>query len=131
LSPPIFVLAADLLQSAINRAFRAGILRAPFSPDYGMDFPVVQYANDTLVIMSAEHDPIRAMKEILEKYALSTGLKINFHKSSMIPINLSDASAADYVAALGCNIASMPFYLPGLTTWHYKTLSPRLNAIGG
>jgi hypothetical protein len=99
-------------QSAIN--FRDGVLRAPFSPDYGMDFPVVQYADDTLVIMSAEQDQIRIMKEILEKYALSTGLKINFHKSSMIPINLLDASAANFVASLGCNIASMPFTYLGL-----------------
>jgi hypothetical protein len=30
LSPLIFVLAADLLQSAINKAFREGLLRAPF-----------------------------------------------------------------------------------------------------
>jgi hypothetical protein len=41
LSPLIFVLAADLLQSAINKAFRDGLLQAPFSPDYGVDFPVI------------------------------------------------------------------------------------------
>jgi hypothetical protein len=56
LSPLIFVLAADLLQSAINKACHDGTLRAPFSPDYGMDFPVIQYADDTLVIMQADQD---------------------------------------------------------------------------
>jgi hypothetical protein len=56
LSPLIFVLAADLLQSAINKAFLDGTLRAPFPPDYGMDFPVIQYADDTLVIMQADQD---------------------------------------------------------------------------
>jgi hypothetical protein len=43
LSPLSFVLAADLLQSIINKAFRQGLLKAPFSPDFGVDFPIIQY----------------------------------------------------------------------------------------
>jgi hypothetical protein len=53
LSPLIFVLATNLLQSAINKAFSEGSLRDPFSPDYEMDFPVLQHADDTLIIMPA------------------------------------------------------------------------------
>jgi hypothetical protein len=112
LSPLIFVLAADLLQAAINKAFRDGILQAPFSPDFGMDYPIVQYSDDTLIIMPACPLQVTAMKEILEKYALSIGLKINFHKSSLIPINLSDTT--DMAGLFGCNIASMPFPYLGL-----------------
>jgi hypothetical protein len=114
LSPLIFVLAADLLQSAINRAFRQGLLKAPFSPDYGADFPIIQYADDTLIIMPADTDQVRLMKEILEQYAMSTGLKINFHKSSLVPINLIENSAAIIADSLGCKIASMPFTYLGL-----------------
>jgi hypothetical protein len=114
LSPLIFVLAADLLQSAINKAFRQGIIRAPFSPDYGMDFPVIQYADDTLIIMPADQDQVRVMKDILEKYAKSTGLKINFHKSSMIPINVSQDRAQVFATFLGCSITSLPFTYLGL-----------------
>jgi hypothetical protein len=95
LSPLIFVLAADLLQSAINKAFRSGLLRAPFSPDFGADFPVIQYADNTLIITPADETQILLMKDILEQYANSTGLKINFHKSSLVPINISTASASD------------------------------------
>jgi hypothetical protein len=114
LSPLIFVLAADLLQSAINKAFREGLLRAPYSPDYGMDYPVVQYADDTLVIMPADISQILTMKKILQDYADSTGLKINFHKSSMIPINIPAQSAQSIASLLGCSIASMPFTYLGL-----------------
>jgi hypothetical protein len=53
LSPLIFVLVVDLLQSAINKAFLDGTLAAPFLPDFGMDYPVIQYAYDTLIIMPA------------------------------------------------------------------------------
>jgi retron-type reverse transcriptase len=114
LSPLIFVSAADLLQSAINKAFREGLLKAPFTPDYGMDYPIVQYADDTLIIMPAEQDQVRVMKGILERYANSTGLKINFHKSSMIPINLADIDAQRIAKLIGCNIAVMPFTYLGL-----------------
>jgi hypothetical protein len=114
LSPLIFVLAADLLQSAINKAFRDGVLKAPFSPDYGMDFPVIQYADDTLVIMPADQEQVLVMKNILENYAKSTGLKINFHKSSMIPINLSSDRAKILADFLGCNLAALPFTYLGL-----------------
>jgi hypothetical protein len=67
-----------LLQSTINKAFREGLLRAPFSPDYGMDYLVVQYADDTLVIMPADIGQVLTMKKILQDYADSTSLKIIF-----------------------------------------------------
>jgi hypothetical protein len=53
-----------------------------------MDFPIVQYVDDTLIIIPACPIQIRVMKEILEKYVESTGLHIIFHKSSLIPINI-------------------------------------------
>jgi hypothetical protein len=114
LSPLLFVLATDLLQSAINKAFTDGILQAPFSHTYQMDFPVVQYANDTLIIMKACNAQVLAMKDILQKYADSTGLHINFHKSSIIPINLSTQQATLFAGLLGCNIAAIPFTYLGL-----------------
>jgi hypothetical protein len=113
LSPLIFVLAADLLQSAINKAFRDGLLSAPFSPDFGMDFPIIQYADDTLIIMPASTQQIVVMKDILEKYAASTGLMINFHKSSLISINLSATMDTNIVQILGCSIA---FHISGITS---------------
>jgi hypothetical protein len=83
--------------------------------------------------MPADQNQIRVMKEILEKYAMSTGLKINFHKSSMIPINLSDGRAADIAAFLGCNIVSMSFtYLDlplGTTKPYVQDLMPLVDRI--
>jgi hypothetical protein len=64
--------------------------------------------------MKACHDQVLAMKDILQKYAASTGLHINFHKSSLIPINLSTQQAAFFAGLLGCNIATMPFTYLGL-----------------
>lgn len=39
LSPLLFVLATDLLQSIINHASRDGTLQHPLGPSFGGDFP--------------------------------------------------------------------------------------------
>jgi hypothetical protein len=49
----LFVLVADLLQSIINKANQRGLLRSPIPLIYAEDFPIVQYADDTLLIMEA------------------------------------------------------------------------------
>ena len=63
LSPLLFVLAADILQSAINKAFRNNLIAAPFPPDFNMDFPIIQYADDTLIIMPACINQVNNMKK--------------------------------------------------------------------
>ena len=52
LSPLLFVLAVDLLQSIINKATQLGHLRLPI-PAPTLDFPIIQYADDTLIVMEA------------------------------------------------------------------------------
>lgn len=53
LSPLIFVLAAELLQVLVNRAASQGLLHPPI-PQQNGDYPVIQYADDTLLIMQAD-----------------------------------------------------------------------------
>jgi hypothetical protein len=90
LSPLLFVLTADLLQSLINKAKDDGILRIPLEAGYISDFPIVQYADDTLLIMEACPLQLVALRAILNTYAASTGLKVNYSKSCMYPINISE-----------------------------------------
>lgn len=51
LSPLLFVLAANLLQSIINKAKDLGLLSLPIPLLYSKDFPILQYADDTLIIL--------------------------------------------------------------------------------
>jgi hypothetical protein len=53
LSPLLFVLAADLLQSIVNKAKYLGLLRLPIQNGCGQDFPIIQYANDTIMVREA------------------------------------------------------------------------------
>ena len=80
LSPLLFVLAADLLQSIINRAWQNGVLKHPLSDDFGGDSPILQYANDTLLILPGDARVLFYLKGILRSFFDSTGLHINFEK---------------------------------------------------
>nr|XP_045083428.1 uncharacterized mitochondrial protein AtMg01250-like [Aegilops tauschii subsp. strangulata] len=63
-SPLIFVLAADLLQSAIKHAFREEILQKPI-PSAETDYPVIQYADDTIVFLPVVKEQVEALKKLL------------------------------------------------------------------
>ena len=52
LSPLLFVLASDLLQCIINKAHN-GLFSLPINADPSNDFPIIQYADDTILVMKA------------------------------------------------------------------------------
>ena len=113
LSPLLFVLAAELLQYIVNDAMQNGLLHAPI-PYYNNDFPVVQYADDTILIMQADINQVVHLKQLLAQFTESTGLKVNYHKSSMIPINVLNSKMDELASAFGCQVATMPFTYLGL-----------------
>jgi hypothetical protein len=114
LSPLLFVLAAELLQYIINKAASQGILSYPLSHSHTTDFPIVQYADDTLLIMKASQRELFCLKGILQSFSQSTGLKVNYSKSCMLPINISEETTMQLAATFGCQVGSFPFTYLGL-----------------
>jgi hypothetical protein len=53
LSPLLFVLAADFLQSILNKAMNSGVMTPPLPRSANPDFLVIQYVDDTLIILKA------------------------------------------------------------------------------
>jgi hypothetical protein len=51
ISPLLFVLAADLLLSILNKAKNLGVLHLPIPLSFSINFPVIHYVDDTLIIM--------------------------------------------------------------------------------
>jgi hypothetical protein len=92
---------------------RQGFIHRPIDT-YDPDFPIIQYADDTLLIVPADRVQLLALKEVLHKFSLSTGLKINYSKSQMVPINIPDDLISELASDFGCQIGSMPFTYLGL-----------------
>lgn len=90
LSPLLFVLGVELLQAILNRACQLGLISKPIRPDDESDFLVIQYANDAIILMKADQKEFFCLKALLNTFAQSTCLKINFHKSNIYPLNMDE-----------------------------------------
>ena len=62
LSPLLFALVADLLQAILNLAKSMGLLNLPIRAYGSQDFPIVQYADDTLIIMEGDARQLGLLK---------------------------------------------------------------------
>jgi hypothetical protein len=114
LSLLLFVLAAELLQVVLNKASNIGLLQRPLDLLHTSDFPVIQYADDTILVMRALQREIFCLKALLHTYSESIGLKVNFSKSLLLPINISEDKANQLAGIFGCAVGSYPFTYLGL-----------------
>jgi hypothetical protein len=114
LSSLLFVLVADLLQSIVNKAYQDGFFQLPIPNRDIENFPIIQYADDTLMIMQADTRQLLHLKALLHSFAESTGLKVNFNKSCLIPINVSQDRVPILTETFGCAQGSLPFTYLGI-----------------
>jgi hypothetical protein len=132
LSPLLFVGVSDLLQGMVNQLFHSGTLHAPLNIP-NTDFPIVQYADDTLLILQACPIQLAALKILLEDFSLATGLRVNYAKSCLVSVNISDESLHSLAQSFGCATGSLPFTylgLPlGITKPTVQDLSPLVSLV--
>ena len=93
---------------------RDGHLEKPLNTTDLPDFPVIQYADDTLIVLPAQLDQLHFLKHTLTAFVSSTGLQVNYQKSSLIPINIPEERVQLYTDALNCQLGAMPFTYLGL-----------------
>ncbi|WVZ68219.1 hypothetical protein U9M48_017182 [Paspalum notatum var. saurae] len=106
LSPILFVLAMEVLNSLFRRASTAGVL-VPAEPPAVMN-QCCLYADDVILFMSPTVQEANAVKELLGLFSDVAGLKINLSKSSVSPI-------------FECTVSELPVTYLGLPL-HYKKL---------
>jgi hypothetical protein len=76
----LFVLAADLLQCIINKAHAQGLLTLPIPSYDNTCYPIMQYADDTIIVMRTAQKELLCLKALLGTIAQATGLRVNFTK---------------------------------------------------
>lgn len=114
LSPLLFVLVADLLQSIVNKAKDLNLLKLPIPLRCFTDFLIIQYADDTLIILEACNSQLLTLKALLHSFGESTGLKVNYNKSIMIPINIEEERLDHLARTFNCEKGKLPFTYLGL-----------------
>lgn len=87
---------------------------APSSNTFGGEFPILQYVDDTLLILPGEARTLFNLKGLLRSFSDSTGLHVNFNKSFLVPINMTESRAHHLARTFGCQVDNMPFTYLGL-----------------
>ncbi|CAN6228096.1 unnamed protein product [Urochloa humidicola] len=109
LSPYLFLLVADVLQALIKQE---RLIRHPISNDAAC--PTLQYADDTLIVLRGATEDVRQLKNVLDKFSAATGLHINYHKSTAVPMNMPDEILLECLDILGCRRDGFPQTYLGL-----------------
>ena len=71
-------------------------------------FPVIQYVDDTLVVMKAFDRLLSILKDLLDSYAAA--LQVNFHESFLVPINVSNERIQIFTDTLHCQLVVSPLH---------------------
>ncbi|XP_072150095.1 uncharacterized protein [Setaria viridis] len=111
ISPYLFLVITDLLHRMVVHQ-EVGPLHLLIDD---LHCAVIQYADDTLILVWTEEDQVQWLKQVLDSFAAATGLHINYHESTFVPLHVDDGHAAELVAKLGCPVASFPQTYPGLS----------------
>jgi hypothetical protein len=72
----------------ISDGWSRGEINLPIEEDFGQKYPILQYADDTIMIMPADQTQLLHLKEILAKFSASTGLHVNYNETTSVPINI-------------------------------------------
>jgi hypothetical protein len=79
------------------------------------------YADDAILFLPADPIIIENVKWTLVAFEVLTIIKINFDKTEMVHMNLTDEETYNYVAMIGCNISNFHITYFGLSL-HDRTL---------
>ncbi|CAL0333597.1 unnamed protein product [Lupinus luteus] len=114
IAPFLFLIVAEglagIMRSAVAKNLFSGYL-------VGKDKVMVShlhYADDTLLIGENSDKNIETLKCILHCFELSSGLKINFSKSSFISVKSEEGFVQSAVHKLFCAVGSVPFKFLGI-----------------
>lgn len=108
ISPYLFILLADVLQTLIKRST---VIRHPIVDNDGCP---VQYTDDTLLLVRGQLADVQALKDLLDQFADATGLQINYSKSTAVPIHMEPEAVHACISALGCRQEGFPQTYLGL-----------------
>jgi len=115
LSPILFLLAAEGPNVLIKAMVESGNFTGYIAG--GANQVVIshlQFADDTLLLGDKSWANVRAMRAGLVLFEAMSVLKVNYHKSSLVRVNISESLLAKATSMLGCKIDKILFVYLGL-----------------
>jgi hypothetical protein len=121
MSPLLLVLASGLLQCVINQAHDMGVLHVPIPAHDQVGFPVIQYADDTIMVMKVDQRQLLCLKAILETFAQSKGLRVNYRKIRCGSFQYDPGEGRNHDGGFWLHIVGDAIHLPRTFHGYHET----------
>jgi hypothetical protein len=112
LSPMLFVLVMDVLNSLFNLAENRGLLHSLEGANIRSGLSI--YADDVVLFVQPFEEDFQCVKTFLDCFGSATGLVSNLQKSFVIPIRCNDQAVQMGCNILRCTSSSFPCTYLGL-----------------
>nr|CAD1830175.1 unnamed protein product [Ananas comosus var. bracteatus] len=106
LSPLLFILCVDVFFRMIHLAVTSLSITAVGIGNVKLH--TLQFADDILLFFDGSARSAAAIKIILDTFSSNSGLRINYYKSYLTPINLPNDQAATVANSFGCSLKDFP-----------------------
>jgi hypothetical protein len=108
LSPLLFNLVADALATLMEKAKDVGLIKGLVPELVKGGLTHLQYADDTMICLETNEESIVNTKFILYCFENMSGMKINYHKSEVTVLGVSNKGSARIAKLFNCREGSLP-----------------------
>jgi hypothetical protein len=120
-SPILFNLVADVFTKMLSKAASTGLIRGLLPQVVPSGVISLQYADDTILFLENNERMARNLKWLFSCFEQMSGMKINYHKSDLMTINIGHEEANNFAQIFCCKIGAFPFKYLGVPL-HFSKL---------
>ena len=114
LSPFLFDIIVESLNLLIQKSIASSLWEGIKVGANGISISNLQYADDTILFCPPKLDQLLNIKRVLLLNHQASGLRVNFHKSSILGIHIQEQQLNSLASSLLCKTAKFPFTYLGL-----------------
>jgi hypothetical protein len=119
----------DALSTMLSRASAAGVIQGLVRNLIDGCLTHIQYADDTVVFLSFSSENLLNIRLILSCYEAMSRMKINFDKSEVFTMGLSEEEQQETVRVLNCKLGSFPMKYLGMPISDCKVTKAQLKYV--
>lgn len=120
LSPLLFNLVADVFTRMLMKAAEQGLISGLLPQVVDGGIISLQYADDTLLFLENDIEKISNLKWILVCFEQMSGMKINYEKSDLLTIGMSEDDSNTIAKVFCCKKSEFPLKYLGVPLHHSK-----------
>lgn len=122
LSPLLFNLVGDAFSRMLEMSACKGLTQGVLQDFKEGGILSLQYADDTILFSSADSSHLLNLKHVISWFEQISGMRVNFHKSEIITMNLEEEDTCKIAKMFNCPVGSFPLKYLGVPL-HYDKLS--------